>query len=284
MSQDDAIWHVEFEKLKRGPLTRRQMLSGLRDGTFGGDTPIWRPGFDSWVPLREVREFWEPPRPEVKPAPPSRPEVKPAVQPPPMPNQAATATKQSDEKWSLWGAAIAGLVVSSVSLFTRAFTTEGYMLASTGYSPNGELIANFIGELLSISLLFVLIAAIRNAVKHRSLRPSSASAGRRAAIFFGILIAIGISLRIFGILYFSSDEIITGDARAGMVNNFLKGCFPTQRAAAVNTSATDTQIESYCNCIANALVSTLTYKQLGANNLMDNLKQHVPTAAQSCKG
>jgi hypothetical protein len=95
------------------------------------------------------------------------------------------------------------------------------------------------------------------------------------------MIAVGVSLKIFGTLYFSSDEIIAGDARADFVNSFL-GCFRTQRAAAVNTSVTDTQIDSYCNCLASSLASTLTYKQLGAGNL-DSLKQAVTTAAPSCR-
>jgi hypothetical protein len=132
--------------------------------------------------------------------------------------------------------------------------------------PNAGLIGSLIGQLSFGPILFVLIAAIRNA--DRSLRPSSVSAGKRAAAL-GILIAVGISLRVFGTLYFSGDEIIDGDARAGIVKSFLSGCFGSQRAAAVNTSATDAQIDNYCDCVASSLASTLTYKQLGASNVME---------------
>jgi GYF domain 2 len=175
-AQDDAIWHVLVDNVQRGPLRRSQVLTGLRDGTFGGDTLIWRPGFENWLPLREVREFWTPP---------SGPERQPEAERPPTPDQADGPKKQFDEKWSLWGAATVGLVISSASLCLRALTTESYKLASTGHAPSGGQVGELIGELISIPLLFVLIAVIRNTVRRRSLRPSSASAGRRAAIFFG---------------------------------------------------------------------------------------------------
>lgn len=272
--KDDALWHVLVDKLQHGPLSPSQVLVGLRDGTFGGDTPTWRPGFENWVPLREVREFWMPP---------SGPERQVVGEGPPTPHQAFDPKKQLDEKWSLWGAATVGLVISSVLFCLSALTTDGYRLASTGYDPSAGLLGELTGELFFIPLLFAVIAVIRNAVRRRSLRPSSASAGRRAAIFFGIMIAIAVSLKIFGTLYFSRNEIITGDARADFVNSFLKSCFRTQRAAAVNTSLTDTQIDSYCNCVASSVANTLTYNQLGGSNVMEHLKQAAATAAPSCQ-
>ncbi|WP_458193813.1 DUF4339 domain-containing protein [Bradyrhizobium sp. UFLA05-153] len=57
-SEDDAIWHVLINGAQRGPLRRSQLLMGLRDGTISGDDLVWRPGFENWVPLREVRGFW----------------------------------------------------------------------------------------------------------------------------------------------------------------------------------------------------------------------------------
>jgi hypothetical protein len=274
--KDDALWHVLVDKLQRGPLRPSQVLAGLRDGIFGGDTPIWRPGLENWVPLREVREFWTPP---------SGPERQAASEGegPPTPDQAFDPKKQLDEKWSLWGAATGGLVISSVLFCLRALTTDGYRLASIGYDPSAGQLGELIGELFFVPLLFAMIAVIRNAVRRRSLRPSSASASRRVAVFFGIMIAIAVSLKIFGTLYFSRNEIISGDARADFVNSFLKGCFRTQRATAVNTSLTDTQIDSYCNCVASSVAKTLTYNQLGGSNIMENLKQAATTAAPSCQ-
>jgi hypothetical protein len=157
------------------------------------------------------------------------------------------------------------------------------MLANFGYWPNVELISNLIGRLSFGPLLFVLIAMTRNAVRHRSLRPSSVSAGRRAAAFFGVLIAIAISLWVFGTFYFSRDEIINGKARADIVNSFATGCFRSQRAATVNAGATDAQIDGYCNCIANSATSTLTYKQLGVGNFMPNVLKAAEQVAPSCK-
>ncbi len=272
---DDAVWHVVAEGAPRGPLRRSQVLSGLRDGSFSGDTSIWRPGFDKWLPLREVSDFWSPPK--------GPPGHEPNEGPPETLHQPDVSKKQPDEKWSLWGAAIGGLVLSSVSLCLRALTTDGYRLANVGYLPNAELIGELAGELLVGPLVFVVIAVVRNTVRRRSLRPSSASAIRRAAIFFGIMMAIGVSLNIFGSLYFSRDDVITGEARADIVSSFVKGCFRTQRAAAVNASMTDTQISGYCNCMANALASNLTYRKLGASNALDEIKQNAVAAASSCQ-
>jgi GYF domain 2 len=272
-SEDDAIWYVVCDNAQRGPLKQSQVLSSIRNGTVNGADLVWRPGFEKWLPLREVREFWTPP---------SAAQRKTETAPPAIP-QADVLTKQPDEKWSLWGAATGGLVLSSAVLWTSGLSKGGYMLANFGYWPNAELIANLIGQLSFGPLLFVLIAVIRNTVKRRSLRPSSVSAGRRAAAFFGILMAVGISLRIFGTFYFSHDEIIDGEARADIVKSFVSGCFQSQKAAAVNAGFSDTQVSSFCTCLANSVASTLTYKQLAAGNFMEDSRRIAEQAAPSCR-
>jgi GYF domain 2 len=265
-SEDDAIWYVVSDNAQRGPLKQSQVLASMRNGTVNGADLVWRPGFEKWLPLREVRDFCTPP-----PRPPREPEID---APPPL---------RLDERWSLWGAATGGLALSSAVLWMGALSTESYKLANVGYLPNAELIGNLIGQLSFGPILFVLIAAIRNAVRHRSLRPSSVSAGKRAAAFLGLLIAVGISLRVFGTLYFSRDEIIDGDARADIVKSFVSGCFPSQKAAAVNAGFSDTQVSSFCTCLANSVASTLTYKQLAAGNFVEDSRRIAEQAAPSCR-
>jgi GYF domain 2 len=273
-SEDDAIWHILINGAQRGPLRRSQLLASLRDGTVNGAGLVWRPGFENWLPLRDVREFWDPPSP---------PEHEPETVASPPPLQADVPVAHFFRKWSLWGAATIGLALASVVLAMSAFTTQGYMLANVGYAPSAGLIGELIGQLLVLPLLFVLVAVIRNTVRRRNLRPSSVSAVRGAATFFGILIVVGISLRIFGSFYFSRDEIIEGDARADFTKSFAAGCFRSQRNAVVNAGLTDTQLDSYCNCAGNSVASTFTYRQLASGD-KENLRKAVEQAAPSCRG
>src|SRR5579871_3079675 len=76
MSQHEAIWHTLVGYEQRGPMSRAEVMAYLCDGSLGENDLVWRPGFEDWVPLREVREFWSPP---------SRPERKPEAVPPPLP-------------------------------------------------------------------------------------------------------------------------------------------------------------------------------------------------------
>lgn len=272
-SEDDAIWHVLINGAQRGPLRRSQLLISLRDGTFSGADLVWRPGFENWIPLREVREFWVPPDPPT-------PEPETNVSPPPL--QADVSIVHVDSKWSLWRAATIGLAIASLVLAISAFTRQSYMLANVGYAPTAGLIGELIGQLFLLPLLFYLVAMIRNVVRRRNLRPSSVSAIRGAAGFFGILIVVGISLMIFGSFYFSRDEIIEGDARSDFVRSFAAGCFRSQRNAAINAGFTDTQIDGYCNCAGNSVASTFTYRQMALGD-KENLRKVVEQVAPSCR-
>jgi hypothetical protein len=67
-TKDDAVWHVATDNVQQGPMKRSEILAKLRDGTIDGATLVWRPGFEGWLPLREVSEFSTPP-PEGKRSP-----------------------------------------------------------------------------------------------------------------------------------------------------------------------------------------------------------------------
>jgi hypothetical protein len=119
-------------------------------------------------------------------------------------------------------------------------------------------------------------------VRHRKLRPSSASAGKRALIFFAILITIVASLKIYSAIYFAHD-VVSGEARTDIVKSFLSGCIPSYRAKTANSGVTDAQIDNYCNCVASSLGSTLTYRQLGKSIVEDYVRQVIVAAASSCQ-
>jgi hypothetical protein len=192
------------------------------------------------------------------------------------------STDQPGEKWSLWGAASGGLALSAATLWMGALTTESYKLASYAHTPTADSVAYLLGYLSLAPLLFVVVAATRNRLGRSRLRPSSAKAGKRALVFLTILIVVVASLKIYGELYFSRYEVISGEARADVVNSFLAGCVRSQRNMAANAGATEAQITGYCNCIAPALGS-LTYRQIGMSNAMDYIKLAIESVVPSCQ-
>lgn len=255
MAQNE-VWHALIGDEAHGPISRAQMLAYLRGGTLDGNDLVWRPGFEDWRPLKEVREFWRPPaRSQQQTHDPARrpPVNRDVVAPPPLPVEVRRPTNERGEKWGLWSAASAGLTLSAATLVISVLTTESYRLASYVHSPTADSLAYLFGYLSVGPILFVVIAAIRNTLASRRLGPSSASAGKRAMIFFTLLVAIVALLKIYGEFYFSRDEVISGEARTDIVRSFLSGCTRSQRAMAPNSTITDAQIDGYCNCVAAAL-------------------------------
>lgn len=283
----EAIWHALVGNEEQGPMSRTQVLAYLRGGTLTGDDLVWRPGFEDWLPLREIQEFWLPPARSQPPTyvaarQPVSGNDEVAFAPPPLPVEIAGPSQQQGEKWSLWGAASAGLVLSAATLVIGALSKDGYSLASYAHTPAADSLAYLFGQLSFAPLLFVVIAAIRNGVKGSKLRPSSASAGKRALIFFAIAVSVVASLKIYGELYFSRQEVISGEARADIVKSFMSGCVRSQQNMAANLGATEGQINSYCNCLALSLGS-LTYKQIGMSNAMDYIRQAIEPAVPACR-
>jgi len=60
----------------------------------------------------------------------------------------------------------------------------------------------------------------------------------------------------------------------------MMGCLNTKWARE-DARLTHSQIERYCRCVADAAASTLTYKQLGANQL-DNAMRVSKAAEPTC--
>jgi GYF domain 2 len=287
MAESDAVWHALIAGEEHGPMGRAQLLAHLRDGVLNGSDLVWRPGLEGWIPLRSISEFWQPPRPPAQKDSSSSERLRRAVEPPPLPafgapHEDPVPVQPRAEKFSLWGAASGGLAVSAGLLWMSILTSGGYRLADYAYSPTSNGIAYLIGYLSPAPILFVLIAAIRNAVRHKQLGPSTAHAGQRALVFFGILVAMVGSLKIYADVYFSSPEVISGEAKTDLGKSFISGCVRSQRANAANSGISAARIDSYCNCVANSVVSTLTYQQLGAINAMDHVRQAAEAAAPKC--
>jgi hypothetical protein len=76
MAGQEAVWHVVIDDDQQGPLTKGQVLEHLKDGLLTSSDLIWRPGFPDWKSIREVSDFWQPPK---------RPSARDAVQQLPLP-------------------------------------------------------------------------------------------------------------------------------------------------------------------------------------------------------
>ncbi|WP_018459718.1 DUF4339 domain-containing protein [Bradyrhizobium sp. WSM4349] len=282
----DVIWHALIGDEEHGPMSQAQVLAYLRGGTLTGDDLVWRPGFEGWLPLREIQEFWRPParnqRPTYEPA--HQPAVNHDPASPSLPLQVAELVHQQGEKWSLWGAAIAGLVLSAATLAIGALTSEreSYSLASYTHTPAADSIVYIFGYLSFAPLLFVLIAAIRNGVRGSKLLPPRANAAKRALIFLAVVISVVAALKMYGEMYFSRQEAISGAARVDIAKSFVSGCVRSQGNMATNLGATEAEIMGYCDCLAIALGS-LTYKQIGMSNAMDYIKRAIEPAVPACR-
>ncbi|NPU65365.1 hypothetical protein HL667_10190 [Bradyrhizobium sp. 83012] len=120
-----------------------------------------------------------------------------------------------------------------------ALSRDGYKLASYAHTPAADCWAHLFGQLSFASLLFVVIAATRNGVKGAELRPSSASAGKGALIFFFITTSVVASLKVYGEYFSSRPDVNSGEARADIAQSFMSGCVRSQTNMVANLGATD---------------------------------------------
>src|SRR6478736_339808 len=99
------VWHVIIDGEQRGPLSRDQILEYLHDGQLVGSDLIWRPGFSNWKQVRELAEFWHPPRRGASPPPlpvPAKPPERPEGVPPLPPRGHTSRADGPDQAESLW--------------------------------------------------------------------------------------------------------------------------------------------------------------------------------------
>jgi hypothetical protein len=153
----DLWYYAEGEKT-RGPLSIDELIPLLVRISDPRRIMIWRHGLDDWKPVDEVREvaqqvFRPPP---LKPGPPPIPPASaPLVRQPVVDAEDTAHFKdvkpelgpigQSEEKWSLWGAASVGLVLSAALLWMSALTTQSYKPASYAHSPSVDSVAYLFG-------------------------------------------------------------------------------------------------------------------------------------------
>jgi hypothetical protein len=277
MAGQQAVWHVVINDNQEGPLTKAQVLEYLSGGLLTGSDPIWRPGFAEWKSVGEIAEFWQPARPPAGGASPATERTE---------EQAKTTQPKLSTKFSLWKSANIGLGLSALSLLPRLVTDSGDEIADYAHTASVSTIAYLIGEITWLPLLFVLIAGIINVVYWRHPK-SNASALWGAMTFVSLLAVIIGGLMVYGEIFFSSNQTISGAFRKKYVAEANSSCIRNQRSQLAQdvAEANIEKIQKFCACVTERSANSTTYKQAGAKldaNGLADLKQRVEAASSAC--
>ena len=138
---------------------------------------------------------------------------------------------------------------------------RGFELANYAHTASAETIGELVGQTIWASLLFVLAAALLNLAFRRQMKPSGASVVWGALTFVALLLVILGGLKVYGDSFFSSTDLISGEARKSFVADTHQACVRKQRSLGRNIS--ETQMDTYCTCVTDQMARKTTYKELG---------------------
>ena len=89
---------------------------------------------------------------------------------------------------------------------------------------------------------------------------------------------------VYGEVFFSSTETISGETRKKLIADMHHGCVQKQRSLSQNV--TEAQIDKYCTCTSEKIADNTTYKQLGTElnaSALADLKQKYEAAGYACR-
>jgi hypothetical protein len=276
----EAAWHVIIDDRQEGPLTAAQIREYLAGHRLAGSDLIWRPGMTDWKQVSEIDEFRQPPK-RALPREPARSRT-PTLSPPDIRYQPDEDEPSAGGKWSLWRSANLGLLFSALTLVIQIVGGRGFELANNAHTASAETITVLAGEILAAPLIFVVIASMRNLLNRRQPK-SKASAVLGAVSFVALLLCISGGVVAYGEIFFSSNEIIGGQARSTFIADASYPCIQKQRS--LDPNATEAQIDKYCACVSEKIASSTTYKQLGTEAdaaALADLKQRLEAAGNVC--
>jgi GYF domain 2 len=185
--------------------------------------------------------------------------------------------------WSLWTSANVGMLISALALLLQIGRGQGFELANYAHTASPAAISALIGQILSVPLLFVLIALVRNLLKQGRPKPR-ANPIRHALAFSALLLCMLGGLGAYGQTVFASTEIISGEARKSFIADAYGACLRKQHADGQNVS--DPQVDKYCICISQKMAASTTYQQVGSEpdaNALAELKQKVEAVSDACR-
>lgn len=282
MAEQEAIWHVMIGGTERGPLTREEVLEYVREGMLAGSDFIWRPGLPDWKAVSEISDFWQPPRrmPAAAPVQSHAPDQSAAEH---VHDGDRTDLPPAGRKWSVWKSANIGLLISGLTLLLQIGVGRGFELANDAHTASAATISGLVGQVLAAPLIFVVVAAVRNLLKRR--QPKSRASAVRGALAFAALLALILgALMVYGEVFFSSTETISGQARATLIVGAVRSC--VQKQLSVSQKSTESQIYKYCGCISEKMADGTTYQQLGTEpdaSALAILRQKAEAAGSACR-
>jgi hypothetical protein len=208
-----------------------------------------------------------------------------------VPAQSETLVDQprrSDEllvgkKWSLWKSASIGLLVSAFTLIIQVASGRGFELANYAHTGSPATIGGLTGQTLAAPLIFVLVASVRNLFNRRQSR-SSASTVKWELTFAALLVGIFAALFVYGEIFFSSTEAISGEVRKTFVADVQRSCVQKQRS--ISQAVTEAQVRSNCTCVSEKMADGTTYKQLGTEpdaSALADLRQKTEAVGYACR-
>jgi hypothetical protein len=276
MAEQKAIWHVVVDNQQRGPLSRAEVLEYLRGGTLSGGALIWRPGFAEWKRISEIPEFRQRPRRTIRPAP-----ARSAPARPPVPAQADSASpSRTPQKWSIWRSASIGLLVSALILIVQIGIGRGLQLASAVHTASPAAVGALLGQILAAPMLFALVALVRNRFR-RGASMSTASAARGALMFVGLLVCVVAALIVYGNVFFSSTEALSGETRKAFVSDMYRACVQTQRV--ISWGVSEAVIARHCGCVSEKMADMTTFEQLGSEPSEADVRSKAEASGKACR-
>jgi hypothetical protein len=277
----EAVWHVIIDDRQEGPLTAAQILEYLASRRLEGSDLIWRPGMTDWKRVSEIDEFRQPPK-QALPREPVRSRAS-TLSPSDVRYPPDEDEPSASGKWGLWRSASLGLLFSALTLVIQIVGGRGFELANNAHTASAETITVLAGQILAAPLIFVVIASMRNLLNRRQPK-SKASVVFGAVSFVALLLCISGGVFAYGEIFFSSNEIIGGQARSTFIADASYPCIQKQRS--LDPSATEAQIDKYCACVSEKIARSTTYKQLGTEadaTALAELKQRLEAAGNACR-
>jgi uncharacterized integral membrane protein len=196
---------------------------------------------------------------EVEQLPPEPMSTAVAVQTPLQDGREPKRASAAGGKSSLWRSASIGLLFSAFIIILQVGNGQGFELANYAHTASLATIIALLIRVLTAPLIFVLVAIVRNLLSGRQKSSASALLG---ALTFAILLALILGgLVVYGEVFFSSDEAISGESRKAFVADSFRLCVQEQRS--LPQDATEAEINQYCSCVGEKIADGTTYRQLG---------------------
>jgi hypothetical protein len=236
-------WYYTRAGSRTGPISTDEVRRLLAADGFPADALVWREGLTNWQRPGDFPEFalHKPP-----PSPPPLPPLAPAP-------QRITARSQTKR---VIKAALAGLVVSIV-VAAVGVMSEGRVHPIDPYQIlNPEIIANWIGRLGFIPLIFVI-----GAIASTSRRvPVWVSAVNLLGAVVGISIIVGLGIVVMAAIHPIKELpfAAAGADRDSFIKDGTQSCIRRQRGLPANQGVSEKTFSDFCGCYVGSLADSFS--------------------------